>query len=144
MVNPNLLRIAEQFGHDMIIEPKKKNVEILTAEEVLVFGSTDGVYAYNNNQAVRIAERDRWVNALAVYNGELYDGGNYGKVFRTLTGEAVAERNEWVRALAVCGGVLYDGGSYGIFKTMTDEPIITNQSVFSMISMPKKSLGRED
>lgn len=40
-----------------------------------------------------------WVRALCSHNGILYDGGNYNKVYETLTGKEVASRDGWVLAL---------------------------------------------
>jgi hypothetical protein len=70
---------------------EKKLEESKSEEEVLVFGSRDGVYCFDGNRVKQIAERDNWVRALAVWNGELYDGGAYGKIYRSMDSKVVVD-----------------------------------------------------
>jgi hypothetical protein len=59
--------------------------------EVLVFGSYDGIYFFDGNSVKQIAERDDWVLALEVWNGELYDGGRYEKIYITMDSKVVVD-----------------------------------------------------
>jgi hypothetical protein len=109
----------EDFKIDKKIEERIKE-----EEEVLVFGSSDGVYAYDGKKVKKIAERDGWVYALTVYNNELYDGGSYRKIYRTLRNEIVAERDGSVLALTVYNNELYDGGTHGkIYRTLDNKVV---------------------
>ena len=60
-------------------------------EEILVFGSNDGIYCFDGNRVTQIAERDYPVRALAVWKGELYDAGFYEKIYRTRDSKVVVD-----------------------------------------------------
>jgi hypothetical protein len=141
-------------GGSMILEQKKffgidlENIENIKRveeglnrdEEVLVFGTNDGVYVWDGRTIMNIAKRDGWVITLAVLNGVLYDGGRYGKIYNTFKNKVVAERDKEVTALAVLNGELYDGGVYGIRRTLDGRVIFEGKPVVSMISVPRSVL----
>jgi hypothetical protein len=66
----------EDYKIDKRIEEKLVGSK---SEEVLVFGSSDGVYCFDGKIVKKIAERDGWVRTLEVWNGELYDAVEHGK-----------------------------------------------------------------
>jgi hypothetical protein len=86
-------------------------------EEILVFGSKDGIYCFDGNNVKKIVERDNMVWDLVVWNGELYDAAGK-KIYRTRDNRVVAERDASIYALAVWNGELYDAGNYRkIYRT---------------------------
>jgi hypothetical protein len=82
----------ENYKIDKRIE--KKLEESKSEEKVLVFGSKDGVYCFDENRVKQIAERDDSVWALTVWNGELYDAGYYKKIYRTRDSKVVLDWRE--------------------------------------------------
>jgi len=109
---------------------EEKLVGSKSEEEVLVFGSSDGVYYFDGRIVKKIAERNGPVMALEVWNRDLYDAGYYRdagyyhEIYRTIDNEVVAERDDWIRALKVWNGELYDAGDYRkIYRTMDNEVV---------------------
>ena len=79
----------ENFSIDRRIEER---IEKRSEDEILVFGSRNGIYAFDGKEVKRIARRDSCVWALAVWNGELYDGsGFYGKIYRTRDSKVILQ-----------------------------------------------------
>jgi len=115
------------FGIDLDNYKIDKRIEERLAgskseEEVLVFGSSDGVYYFDGKIVKKIAVRNGPVMALKVFDGKLYDAGYYYEIYRTMDSKVVAERDDWTMALEVLGGVLYDAGLYRkIYRTMDNE-----------------------
>jgi len=122
---------------------EEKLVGSKSEEEVLVFGSTDGVYYFDGRIVKKIAERNGPVMALRLWNGELYDAGYYRKVYRTMDNEFVAERYGWIMALEVFDGELYDAGYYyGIYRTIDNEVVVDfGKPIFCMLAVPRSVLG---
>jgi hypothetical protein len=77
---------------------------------------------------------------LCSHNGQLYDGGDYCKVFETLTNREVASRDGTVTALCSHNGQLYDGGCYCQgFETLTGRKVAsTDDWVRVLCSHPRK------
>jgi len=87
----------ESFKMDKKIE---REIEGENKDEVLVFGSDDGVYVFDGRKVERIAERNK-VLALAVWNGELYDAG-YRKIYRTRDSKVVVNFGKPIYSMIAC------------------------------------------
>src|SRR3989344_6444746 len=57
-------------------------------ENVLVFSSKGRIFVLDDIPdavPIEVASRNNWVRTLCSHDGKLYDGGDYKKVFETLT-----------------------------------------------------------
>jgi len=116
---------------DLLKEAKEKKKiskperQAINLEDVLVFAECNKIFVLDNDFSIKeIASRDDWVRALCSHNGQLYDAGDYNKIFETLTNKEIASRNNWVGALCSHNGQLYDAGNYKkIFETLTNKEI---------------------
>jgi hypothetical protein len=124
------LRQRRVFGIDLENYKIDKRIEEKlvggkSEEEVLVFGSIDGVYFFDGKIVKKIAEREASVRALEVFGGRLYDAGYYNEIRRTMDNEVAAERDDAVMALKVFGGELYDATYDGKIRiTMKDRVVV--------------------
>jgi hypothetical protein len=87
---------------------EKKLAESESEEEVLVFGSNDGIYIPTGNCAKRIYSTESDVTALEVYKGELYYGKWNGEIRGASSYIRIAKRDYPVLSLKVWNGELYD------------------------------------
>jgi hypothetical protein len=104
MPNPRLLEFAEKWKNPEV--PKERTLERKkekpSLENVLVFSSKKEIFVIDNGQnsiPIEFASRDDFVSALCSHEGKLYDGGNYNKIFETISNKEVASRSGWIRAL---------------------------------------------
>src|SRR3989339_1558 len=99
----------------------KTQISNKNLEKVLVFSSENEIFVIDYNDLIYpIASRTNWVRTLCSHNGQLYDGGDYKKIFETVSGKEITSRREVVRTLCSHNGQLYDGGDYEqIYETLT-------------------------
>jgi len=72
-------------------------------------GKVYRVADFQNPHLKQIAERKGGIWALCEHEGKLYDGGDYGGVYDTISGECVAKREGRVTVLCSHEGKLYAG-----------------------------------
>ena len=104
MPNPRLLEFAEKWKNPEVPAERtlKRKKEKPSLENVLVFSSENKIFVLDNGQnsaPIKIASRNNWVRVLCSHDGKLYDGGDYKKVFETISNKEIASRDDWVMAL---------------------------------------------
>jgi hypothetical protein len=97
---------------------------------------------YRTRDSKVVAKRDDGVRTLEVWNGKLYDAGDYRKIYRTMNSEVVAKRDDTVWDLEVWNGELYDAGVYGkIYRTRDSKVVVDlKKSILCMLAVPRSVL----
>src|SRR3989339_900944 len=119
----------------------KTQISNKNLEKVLVFSSENEIFVIDYNDLIYpIASRTNWVRTLCSHNGQLYDGGDYKKIFETVSGKEITSRREVVRTLCSHNGKLYDGGNNKqIIETISGKRIAKgDKRILSLCSHPRE------
>src|SRR3989339_243777 len=86
----------------------KTQISNKNLEKVLVFSSENEIFVIDYNDLIYpIASRTNWVRTLCSHNGQLYDGGDYKKIFETVSGKEIFSSSDAIDQLCSHEDKLY-------------------------------------
>ena len=94
-------------------------------DHVIVYAYLDQIRIIDlDGKDYGIARRQNFVTSLCPHEGELYDGGNYMRIYMTMNDKLIGKRTYPITAMCSHQGSLYDNGkAFSVIDTFSKEEI---------------------